>query len=70
MKKWKLREAAVLAERRADSLAAEVAMLKRRVEDMRANWAPVPIAHEWQPKNPQCMFCDEPREAARHQVQR
>jgi hypothetical protein len=52
-------------------LAAEghkAATLAKEVEQMKAHWRPVPITHEWQPKNPQCMLCDEPRDAARHRV--
>lgn len=46
----------------------KVHALTAEVEQMRKHWRPVPITHEWQPKNPQCMFCDDPRESARHQV--
>lgn len=50
-------------------LEAYVAQLKAEVETMRKHWRPVPITHPWQPKNPQCMLCDEPRDAVRHQVE-
>lgn len=52
-------------------LAAEglkAAKLAKEVEHLKATWRPVPITHEWQPKNPQCMLCDEPRDSARHKV--
>jgi hypothetical protein len=58
---------AIQAERRAAGLAHDVARLQARIDDMTRHWRPVPIAHEWQPTNPECMFCDEPRDAARHQ---
>lgn len=47
---------------------ADMRKLTREVEQMREHWRPVPIMHEWQPKDPQCALCDEPRAAARHQV--
>lgn len=44
----------------------------REIDDevklMREHWRPVPITHEWQPRNPQCALCDEPRDSARHAV--
>jgi hypothetical protein len=46
----------------------KVHALTAEVEQMRKHWRPVPITHEWQPKNPQCALCDEPRDAARHRV--
>jgi len=39
---------------------------KAELEVIRKNWRPVPMTHEWQPRNPQCALCDEPRAAARH----
>jgi len=76
MKKKKLskmveryREDADLAERRARGLAADVARLKAEVETMRENWRPVPIAHQWVPRDPQCALCDDVRDHPRHQGQ-
>jgi len=40
--------------------------LRAEVEQMRTHWRPVPITHEWQPRNPQCALCDEPRDSQRH----
>jgi hypothetical protein len=61
-----LREAARLANLRARGLAEDVSRLKKEVEDMRKHWRPVPIAHPWQPRDPQCIFCDDFRDAPRH----
>lgn len=41
--------------------------LRAEVEQMREHWRPVPIVHEWQPKE-RCRLCDEPRASARHRV--
>jgi hypothetical protein len=75
MKKSYLRALAAEAERnryeaasQSQALADEVRRLKAELEAVKINWRPVPITHEWQPKNPQCALCDEPRDAARHQV--
>jgi len=53
-----------------EAVKRDARQLGAEVENMRANWRPVPITHEWQPRNPQCALCDEPRDAARHQVER
>jgi hypothetical protein len=50
------------------SFERRLADLKREVDTMREHWRPVPMTHAWQPRNPQCALCDEPRDAARHQV--
>lgn len=42
--------------------------LDEQIDNFKTNWRPVPMVHEWQPVNPQCALCDEPRDAARHQV--
>lgn len=42
--------------------------LLAEVKQMREHWRPVPITHEWQPRNPQCALCDEPRDSPRHAV--
>jgi protein-tyrosine phosphatase len=54
------------AQRKVRALADEVAELKREVEDKRKHWAPVPIAHPWEPRDSQCVLCDDPRDAPRH----
>jgi len=46
--------------------AAELRALRAELKDKREHWRPVPIQHEWQPINPQCALCDEPRDSARH----
>jgi hypothetical protein len=75
MKKIELKDALAIAradrERMRQELekaTADLRTLGREVEQMRKHWRPVPITHEWQPKNPQCALCDEPRDAARHRV--
>lgn len=45
---------------------ADIRRLTAEVEQMKANWRPVPITHEWTPRDPQCALCDEPRDALRH----
>lgn len=75
MKKEELRATVLDLQRQFEQQCAETARERRKnmklteeVETMRANWRPVPITHEWQPRNPQCALCDEPRDSARHQV--
>jgi hypothetical protein len=75
MKKIELKDALAIAradrERMRQELekaTADLRTLGREAEQMRTHWRPVPITHEWQPKNPQCMLCDEPRDAVRHRV--
>lgn len=58
------------AESRTAELEREVGRLKAELEVIKTNWRPVPITHEWQPRNPQCALCDEPRDSARHQADR
>jgi hypothetical protein len=60
-----------------EAQSAETARERRRnqtltaeVEQMREHWRPVPLVHEWEPLDPRCALCDEPRSAARHQVDR
>jgi SMC interacting uncharacterized protein involved in chromosome segregation len=48
--------------------AGELRALRAEVEQMRQHWRPVPITHEWTPRDPQCALCDEPRDALRHQM--
>jgi hypothetical protein len=60
MKKRDLREALDLAELQVRVLTAEI-------ETMRKHWRPIPIPHPWQPKDPHCLLCDDPRDAPRHQ---
>lgn len=50
------------------ALECQLAELRREVEDKRKNWAPIPIAHPWTPRDPHCVLCDDPREAPRHNV--
>lgn len=47
---------------------AEGKKLAEEVAHLKANWRPVPMTHEWQPRNPQCALCDDPRDSVRHQV--
>jgi hypothetical protein len=44
----------------------QVEKLKAEVEHLKTHWRPVPMTHEWQPRNPQCALCDDPRDSARH----
>jgi hypothetical protein len=75
MKKDELRQMLLGLEMKYKMQSADLAKERHKVQDltdaveqMKAHWRPVPITHQWQPKNPQCMFCDDPRESARHQV--
>jgi hypothetical protein len=75
MKKEELRAALRALEYKFEDQCAQTASERRRNaaladenETMRANWRPVPITHEWQPRNPQCALCNEPRDSARHRV--
>lgn len=74
MKKEELRATVRGLQVQLEHQSAETARERRKniklteeVETMRAHWRPVPITHEWQPRNPQCALCDEPRDSARHQ---
>jgi hypothetical protein len=49
-------------------LTAENAQMQTAMAQMREHWRPVPLAHEWEPRNYQCALCDEPRDAPRHRV--
>lgn len=66
MKKSEWKEATRLARVQVRGQAADIANLKRQLEDMRKHWRPVPITHQWQPRNPQCALCDESRDSPRH----
>jgi len=77
MSKTKLRRYAEQAEDRAQQaeiraaiLSAQLAELKREVEDKRKNWAPIKIAHPYTPRDPGCMLCDDPAEDPRHATPR
>lgn len=50
-------------------LTAENKKLADEVAHLKANWRPVPMTHEWQPRNPQCALCDDPRDSARHRTE-
>lgn len=54
------------AERRALNLRAHVHSLTAEVEAMRKHWRPVPLTHPWTPRDPQCRYCDEAKDAPRH----
>jgi hypothetical protein len=54
-------------ERELADQQAEAARLAKEVEHLKTHWRPVPMTHEWQPRNPQCALCDDPRDAPRHQ---
>jgi hypothetical protein len=73
MKKEELQAKIRDLEYRFEAQCAETAKERRKnlklveeVETMRANWRPVPMVHEWQPRNPQCALCDDPRDSPRH----
>lgn len=55
------------AELAVETSAIEVRKLRAELEAIRKDWRPVPMTHPWQPRNPQCALCDEPRDAPRHQ---
>jgi hypothetical protein len=54
------------AQRKVRALGVEADELRREVEDKRKNWAPIKIAHPYTPRDPGCMFCDDPPEDPRH----
>jgi len=53
---------------RANALAAENERVFRELQDKRRNWRPIPIAHEYAPRDPACRFCDDPPDHERHQT--
>jgi hypothetical protein len=61
---WK--DKAKTAQQQALALRGEVELLRREVEDKRKNWAPIKIAHPYTPRDPGCMFCDDPQDDPRH----
>lgn len=50
----------------AQEFAGQVRRLAAELDTIKTNWRPVPITHEWQPRNPQCALCDDPRDSPRH----
>ena len=69
--RWQLEETEAARggmEKRALAAERRVQRLEKELEVVKSTWRPVPMVHEWQPKNPQCALCDEPRDAARHRV--
>jgi len=69
--RWRLQEAEAARdgmEARARDAESRIFLLEQELAAVKSSWRPVPITHEWQPKNPQCALCDEPRDAARHQA--
>jgi hypothetical protein len=48
---------------------AETRKLAEEVKHLKTHWRPVPMTHEWTPRNPQCALCDEPRDSPRHLVE-
>lgn len=68
MKKREWKEIARRAQIRASSMTGQIGRLQAEVAEMRRTWRPIPIAHEWQPRDPQCALCDEPRDAERHRA--
>lgn len=67
-REWKAAElrAGQQAAAEINKLKAEIGKLNDEIEVYRKNWRPVPITHPWQPRNPQCALCDEPRDSPRH----
>lgn len=61
------REAHNQALNRALATERQLRELQRAIDEMRKNWRPVPITHPWQPRDPQCSLCDEPKDSPRHQ---
>lgn len=55
-------------ERELAQSRAESRKRAEEIDNLHTNWRPVPITHEWQPRNPQCALCDDPRDSARHKV--
>jgi acyl-CoA reductase-like NAD-dependent aldehyde dehydrogenase len=44
----------------------QVADLTRTIGDMKQPWRPIPVSHQWEPRDGRCRFCDDPRGHARH----
>jgi hypothetical protein len=80
VKKRDLRRQLADANQRADGLAkavndaldstltdaARIAELEAELESMRKSWRPIPISHQWEPRDGRCRFCDDPRGHERH----
>jgi hypothetical protein len=62
----RLQEMLIDAQTRESAVAIEAYELRREVEDKRKNWAPIKIAHPYTPRDPGCMFCDDPQDDLRH----
>lgn len=50
----------------AKQLDTAVQGLRNQVETMKRHWRPVPLAHEWEPRDQRCALCDDPRDSPRH----
>jgi hypothetical protein len=51
-----------------DRLRDQLRAVRAELEVVKRDWRPVPMKHPWQPRDPQCVLCQEPRDAPRHQV--
>lgn len=40
--------------------------LQSEVDTLRLTWRPIPIHHQWEPRDGRCALCDEDRSAVRH----
>jgi hypothetical protein len=40
--------------------------LRQELTTMRNTWRPIPIVHPWEPRDPRCALCDDPRESQKH----
>jgi hypothetical protein len=56
-------------ERELSEARVEMRKMVEEIKNLRTNWRPVPMTHEWQSRNPQCALCDDPRDSPRHQDQ-
>jgi hypothetical protein len=68
--KVKLAEAKDLIAKLQRGYAAEsdirVGLLQREIDDMKRTWRPVPISHQWEPRDGRCALCDDHRDHERH----
>lgn len=44
----------------------ELQKVRTEIEDMRKSWRPIPISHQWEPRDGRCALCDDHREHERH----
>lgn len=68
MKKEELKLVIERLEQEALQLRSANRQLEHRIAKMQESWRPIPIPHEWHPRDPRCVLCDDPRDAPRHHI--